>query len=132
MRWMTKTNRSVSILAILLLPTSAAIAQHKNPWPTVREYGGAKPKNENRWIGFADYPSEALRNGEQGNVVVAFDITIDGRAKNCFVDVSSGSQSLDRVPCKLIERNARFQPASDGNGPLATKGRYSVAFWLPD
>ena len=129
---MTKTNRSVSILGILLLPTSAAIAQHKNPWPTVREYGGAKPKNENRWIGFADYPSEALRNGEQGNVVVAFDITIDGRAKNCFVDVSSGSQSLDRVPCKLIERNARFQPASDGNGPLATKGRYSVAFWLPD
>lgn len=128
---MKKTNLSVSILAILLL-TDAAMAQHQSPWPVVRDYGGAKPKNENRWIGVADYPNGSLRNGEQGNVIVVFDITADGRAKNCIVDVSSGLQSLDRVPCKLIERIARFEPANDGNGPVATKGRYSVAFWLPE
>jgi TonB family protein len=109
-----------------------ALAQSNSPWPRVREYGGAMPKNENLWIGAVDYPSGALRSGEQGNVIVAFDITADGRAKNCIVEASSGSPTLDRVPCRIIERKARFIPASDESGPVATKGRYSVAFWLPD
>lgn len=87
--------------------------------------------NENLWIGAVDYPSDALRKGQQGNVIVAFDITVAGRATNCVVESSSGSPSLDRVPCRLLERNARFKPASDGSGPKATKGRYSVAFRLP-
>jgi TonB family protein len=114
------------------LCASAALAQDNSSWPRVREYGGATPKNEDRWLGASDYPSDALRKGQQGNVIVAFDITVDGRAKNCVVEASSGSPSLDGVPCRLIERNARFEPASSESGPVATKGRYSVAFWLPD
>lgn len=107
-------------------------AQNENPWPRVREYDGATPKKENRWMGALDYPGDALRKGERNNVVVAFDITVDGRAKNRVVSSSSGSRSLDGVSCRLIERNARFEPARDESGPIATKGRYSFAFSLPD
>jgi len=128
---MTNKTLLASILCMSLC-ASAALAQNESPWPRVREYGGATPKNENLWIGAFDYPSDALRKGQQGNVIVAFDITADGRVKNCVVEASSGTPSLDRVPCRLIERKARFKPANGESGPFATKGRYSVAFWLPN
>lgn len=118
--------------ACLFALLSPALSQPRSPWPQIREFGGASPRNENIWVGVDDYPVRALRNDVQGNVVVTFDITADGRARNCSVETSSGAAILDAVPCRLIVRRARFEPASAEDGSAHdTKARYSVAFWLP-
>lgn len=116
---------------MLLLGTSAN-AQQSAPWPMVREFGGAIPINQNKWFTAKDYPLSAMQKGDQGNVVVKFDIDVDGRAKNCELDISTGFKSLDSVPCHLIEKRARFKPAlGSDHMPVVAKGRYSVAFWIP-
>ena len=123
-----------AVLAVSIgLGAIALTAEARPPWPIVKEYGGASPKNENTWITPDDYPNTALQRKTQGNVIVAFTITAKGRAVECAVEQSSGQLALDVIPCPLIERRARFQPAKNANGaPISTEGRYSVAFWIPD
>ena len=105
-------------------------ASAQSPWPVIEDFGGAIPLNKG-WVGPLDYPAHALEKGLQGNVVVSFDINSTGRAENCVVEASSGIPELDRVPCPLIEKRARFK-ALERNGMAAvTKARFSVAFWLP-
>ena len=125
--------RTFCIIMGVGILSSPALGQQRPGWPIIKDFGGAVPRNEGRWITIADYPINALRKGHEGNVVVAFDITAMGRAENCVVEVSSGVISLDQVPCRLIEQRARFKPArGEGDAPAETKARYSVAFWLPD
>lgn len=64
----------------------------------------------------SDYPSEAIRNGEQGLVVVKLNVGVDGRVSGCTVEQSSGSVSLDEATCKIMTRRARFRPAHDAKG----------------
>jgi protein TonB len=123
----------ISTLFALLFAMAPLCQLSSAPWPAIREFGGANPKNQDTWVDFNDYPAVSIRHGEQGNVIVTFDITADGKAINCVVESSSGHPSLDRVPCPLIERKARFDPALGNDGaPTATKARYSVAFWIPE
>lgn len=60
-----------------------------------------------------DYPTAALRKGEQGTVRTAIVIGADGRPKKCLVVQSSGSRILDEVTCEVIVDRARFEPARD-------------------
>ncbi len=127
----------ITLMAIWMVAGAAIAEPEPEPepqdlWPIVQEFGGATPKNEKHWFGIYDYPYDALRKGQEGNVIVAFDITVGGRATNCSVESSSGFPILDRVPCKRIVRAARFIPATNENGPIATKGRYNVAFGFPE
>lgn len=120
-------------LGSLLLITTPVWAQTSAPWPKIKEFGGATPTNEGKWFTVSDYPGAALREGLQGNVIVRFDISAAGRAENCIVEATSGHTELDRVPCAVIERQARFKPAQTADGePMGTHGRYSVAFWQPN
>ena len=105
-------------------------ASAQSPWSVIEDFGGAIPLNKG-WVGPLDYPAHALEKGLQGNVVVSFDINSTGRAENCVVETSSGISELDRVPCPLIERRARFKALERNGMAAATKGRFSVAFWLP-
>ncbi|WP_395000370.1 TonB family protein [Sphingomonas sp.] len=119
-------------LALLLIATPLP-AQPSSPWPAVREFGGATPLRLGSWAQFTDYPSDALARQEQGNVVVKFDIDAEGRPRNCTLDTSSGYPRLDAIPCRLIEKRARFKPATSADGnPMPTKARYSIAFWTPE
>jgi len=63
-----------------------------------------------------DYPAGALRSGKQGTVQFRVDVLQDGRAGDCEITRSSGSDELDRATCVLIERRARFSPATDRDG----------------
>ena len=111
-------------------PTSASA---KSPWiEPESNWGGAAPLNQDKWYSYEDYPEEALRRGQEGYVTVAFTITPDGRMTGCHVIRSSGSRSLDAVPCWVLPKRARFSPAKDGQGqPLATHGETSMSFWTP-
>jgi protein TonB len=122
----------LTILAVSPLIASPTWGQQSAAWPKVREFGGATPKNEAKWFTFADYPGAALRNGLQGNVIIAFDISAAGRAENCVVETASGHSELDNFLCPMIERRARFEPPRSADGkPANTRGRYSVAFRIP-
>ena len=72
--------------------------------------------NPASWVTNDDYPAEALRNGEQGSVGIEFTVTPKGRASDCKVAQSSGSQLLDRTTCALITERARYNPALDAKG----------------
>jgi protein TonB len=67
-----------------------------------------------------DYPSDAVRNEDQGTVGVSLAIGTDGRVSNCNVTSSSGSRSLDSATCRILRSRARFSPAKGSNGqPMA-------------
>lgn len=68
------------------------------------------------WVTEADYPSSALRTGDQG--VVGFNLEVDatGRVTSCTVTSSSGSSILDNAACTLLKRRARFSPAEAAGG----------------
>jgi protein TonB len=70
--------------------------------------------------GERDYPADAVRNEEEGTVRVRLSVGTDGRVTGCTVVGSSGSSSLDRATCSVLQRKARFTPAKDQNGnPIA-------------
>ena len=79
-----------------------------------------------QWVSETDYPTGALRRGEQG--VTGFEITVgpDGRVRDCTVTRSSGSAELDAATCAKVSQRARFAPASDDQGAIIA-GRYANA-----
>jgi protein TonB len=84
----------------------------------------AQPKsNPSTWATNDDYPSHALRAGEQGTTGFSVTVGPDGRVTDCQVTSSSGSQELDQTTCSLITRRARFKPAMSDGQP--TTGHYS-------
>jgi protein TonB len=76
------------------------------------------------WVTNNDYPTGALRRGEQG--VTGFSLTIgpDGRVRDCVVTRTSGSDELDRATCAKVSTRGRFAPAMDGDGH-AVAGHYA-------
>ena len=67
-----------------------------------------------------DYPQDAVRNEETGTVTVSLTIGTNGRVTGCSVTGSSGSSSLDRATCRVLQSRARFTPALLSNGQPTT------------
>lgn len=92
-----------------------------------------KPLHQGRWmrrIGEA-YPSRALRNDEQGRVGVWVTVEPDGRARNCRVVSSSGSNWLDEGACDGVVRYGKFDPAlSDDGAPISAEWTTSIVYAL--
>lgn len=76
-----------------------------------------------------DYPSDALRKGEQGRTTVQLDIDRDGRVSRCNVVSSSGSSSLDNATCSILAERARFTPARDSNGNRVEDSHTQTIVW---
>lgn len=72
----------------------------------------ATPVNRAVWINENDYPADAIRAGQQGRVAVALYVDNTGRVASCDITASSNSASLDAQTCALIQRRARFLPAT--------------------
>jgi len=79
---------------------------------------------------YDDYPTEALRNGEEGTVIVDLIIRTDGRPRACRIIRSSGHPTLDLATCNIMLRRARFSPARDSNGnPVEDTFRTPPVSW---
>ena len=63
-----------------------------------------------------DYPTEALRQGTEGNVRFELRVDATGRVETCKILVSSNSELLDRATCDILRTRARFTPARDAHG----------------
>ena len=93
------------------------------------DFGSAKPISPQNWVTLADYPEGVISKAESGTVTVAFIISERGKVAQCRVVKSSGVNYLDKVPCKLLERRARFKLVKDKkHRALSTKGRMEFYF----
>jgi protein TonB len=121
--------RTLLFFVFMALGTGVSAA----PWPEPKsDFGGAVPLNQSEWYTFEDYPISAAASGDEGMVVIAFTITVDGRLTDCHVVQSSKSRKLDAVPCRVLPKRARFKPAIDAQGqPRPTTGTMPMSFWMP-
>jgi len=79
--------------------------------------GGYSPPRRIRGsIGDRDYPPGAGEAGVGGTVSVIYAVETDGRATDCRITSSSGSDELDETTCRLIEQRFRFRPSRDRAG----------------
>lgn len=90
------------------------------------------PNNLSSAITSGDYPAAALRAQASGQTSVALTISAHGMVSDCSVTASSGNVDLDAATCRLMQRRARFTPATDAAGK-ATGARYgtSINWQLP-
>lgn len=80
-----------------------------------------------------DYPSSALRSGDEGTTTARFTIGTNGRVSNCTVTSSSGNSALDSATCRLIESRFRYRPAKDRAGNPTTETKTQRIVWqIPD
>ncbi len=94
--------------------------------PTFRPKSAAPANDPSRWATTSDYPSNALRREEQGISRFRVVVSSDGRAIECEITASSGSQLLDAKTCELVTRRAKFEPATNDAGERIV-GTYSNA-----
>jgi protein TonB len=68
------------------------------------------------WVRESDYPSNFMRNGEEGTTRFQVRVGANGLPTMCFTIGSSGHFQLDGRACNLVMNRARFNPARDGSG----------------
>lgn len=78
------------------------------------------------------YPIAALRNGEQGTVLLRVEVNAEGRPTAVGVERSSGSRTLDQAARQQVLRRWQFVPAQDGGVPVPAVGLVPVNFSLPE
>lgn len=79
-----------------------------------------------------DYPRDAIRNHQQGEVRIFYWIEVDGSITDCKIDKSSGFALLDQATCVAAKRT-KFVPARDANGRPIREPSYSTIRWaLPE
>lgn len=78
------------------------------------------------------YPKEALRNREQGVVLVDLTVGVDGRVSNCVELINPNSAALANATCEAFTTRGNFKPAKDSLGrPYASKVRAKITWVIP-
>jgi len=104
----------MSPIALLVLAL-AADSPPTGPVPPVRPSADLSAL-----FGPRDYPLEAIRRAEHGDVGFRLVVGPNGRVTRCDILASSGSRALDEVTCRILRERARFRPARDSLGrPVA-------------
>jgi len=117
-----------------VLPTPTPIPP---PMPTpTASFTPTRPtpaNNAARWISNDDYPASEIRREIEGTVQYRLVIGSNGQINTCEITSSSGSKGLDDTTCRLLNRRARFNAATDNTGARVV-GTYtgSVRWELPD
>lgn len=103
------------------------------PPPPKFQPKSAEPRNApGSWVTDADYRSSWVNRDYAGTASFSLQVGADGKVTACSVTGGSAPQELKDATCSLIQRRARFKPATDGNGQ-PTSGSYSstVRWQLP-
>jgi len=75
------------------------------------------------------YPSDALRRGQQGTVLLRVHVDARGNPGDIDIVSGSGSRSLDRAAIEAVAR-WRFAPATRNGRPVAGSVQVPIAFTL--
>lgn len=118
---------------VLRVPPPAPPAPPPPPPPRFQPKSPEPRGNPGRWANTNDYPSRALREEREGITRFTLSVGANGRVTSCRVTGSSGHSDLDDTTCRLMERRARFNPATDGNGAEVAGTWSSAVRWeIPD
>lgn len=103
------------------------------PAPAYTPTGPVPANPINRWITTDDYSRSDLMREREGTANYRLVVGSDGRVDACEITRSTGHSSLDRDTCRLIERRARFDPATNNRGENVV-GTYTgtVTWQIPD
>ena len=87
------------------------------PAPPSFAAAGPVPRNGPAgWITSDDYPRRELMRESEGTARYRLVIGSNGRVETCEIVQSSGFAGLDAETCSLLQRRARFEPATDTSG----------------
>jgi TonB family protein len=87
----------------------------------------------NRYVLAQAYPAEALKRGEEGDVVFALEIDKRGRLNSCQIVHSSGYRALDTATCEMLLAGATAKPIAAERGRHASAVREGIVEWrLPE
>ena len=113
--------------------TPVAVAANGRATPTRVAARPATPRRpRSTWVTADDYPDAALRSEQEGSVTVRLAINASGEVAGCDVVRSSGSSALDSATCRIVQRRARYQPATDAAGrPVDASDNHTVRWVLP-
>jgi TonB family protein len=99
-----------------------------------RGMGGAEVPLVQAGYGYApkpQYPESARSAGKEGRVLLRVLVDAQGKSKTVEVNLSSGSDALDRAAVDAIQR-WRFSPARHGDQPVESWVRIPIDFRLTD
>lgn len=82
------------------------------------------------WVTLSDYPSEAIKNGQQGFVNVQYKIGPDGSVSNCKVVYANAPKNLVNITCAAIKERARYLPAYSRKGNAVIGQDTVIVRWL--
>lgn len=114
-------------------PTGSASAlPSETPSPPIAPKAPRARGNSGDWVTPNDYPSQDLREGNQGVTRVLLGVGADGRVAGCSVTGSSGFATLDVRACERLRARGRFDPATDASAAkIAGSFRTSVRWTIP-
>ena len=100
------------------------------PPPKPSQATEVKPKGDpGSWLTTDDYPPAALRAGNTGRTRFRLDVGADGRVTGCTVVQSSGFDELDQTACRILQRRARFGPATNAAGQAVASSYSNSVLW---
>ncbi|KRA51891.1 energy transducer TonB [Pseudoxanthomonas sp. Root630] len=76
------------------------------------------------------YPSNELRNGVQGTVMLRVLVDVDGAPVSVTVESSSGNRNLDKAALQHVLKTWRFKPAMQNGQAVQAYGLVPIAFSL--
>lgn len=77
------------------------------------------------------YPIQAIRQGQQGTVVLRIRVGVDGKPVSVAIETSSGSRVLDQAARQQVLRYWQFVPATVDGQRVQADGLVPVEFSLP-
>ncbi len=75
------------------------------------------------------YPKGARERGEEGSVMLMFEVTPEGRSSNIRITESCGFPELEQAAIRAVTQ-ARFEPARRGNSKTLAPARITLNFQL--
>lgn len=118
---------------VLRVPPPAPPAPPPPPPPRFPPKNPSPDNNPGTWVTTSDYRSSWINREYTGTASFTLRVNTDGRVESCSITGGSAPQELKDATCRLIERRARFEPATNGNGD-EVPGTYSstVRWQIPN
>ena len=107
------------------------VAAAPSPGPLRVDGSPTLRSNPQALITSDDYPEGSLRNGEEGAVLIMFDVSEAGRAEHCRIVQSSGFDRLDATTCMLMLRRARYWPVLLNGKPVRGTADKNIRWTIP-
>ena len=84
---------------------------------------------QSSWVTNADYPLDAWRNEEAGEVFYELKVDRAGKVTACTADEGSATAQLKAETCRLLRERAQFEPARDEMGRAVASVYQGFAEW---